>query len=508
VRIDRVVFGTASLIVLLVSIPILIWPEQAGAPIAATYDFFADRFGLLYQWVVIGIVGFLGWLAFSRHGRIRLGPPDSRPDFSTFSWVSMLFCAGVGAGLVYWATIEWAFYLDAPPFGISPDDPEALNWATAYGMFHWGVIAWTIYALPTVAIGYTYYVLKVPYLRLSTGCHTFLGPAQEHSVRARILDGLFMLALIGGAGTSMGLAVPMISASLADAFGFGRSFGLDVAVVAACVALFAFTVYLGIERGIQRLADLNVLFAFAFLAFVLIAGPTLFMLRMGTESIGFMFDNMIRMLTWTDPVARSGFVEDWTIFYWAWWIAFGPFVGIFVTRISRGRTLRELILFMAIFGSLGAWLFYIVVGNYALHLDLTGALPVRTIMKEQDPAAAIAAVIGTLPLGAFAQVAFSVICIIFIATTYNSAAYALASAASKAVRVGVDPARWHRLFWALILGLLPVALMSVEGGIRVVLSAVLVTSLPLLVVAVLSCVNIYRSIRQHEGADADTPAGR
>ena len=503
-KIDPVIFLTASLIVVATSVPIMLWPEAAGMRISGLYDWIAQNFGLLYQWVVVGIVGFLGWIAFGRYGNIRLGEAGERPQFSTFSWVSMLFCAGVGAGLVYWATIEWAFYLDNPPFGAEPNSNEAINWATSYGLFHWGLIAWTIYALPTVAISYAYYVKKIPFLRLSTSCHSFLGKHGESSPLARLLDGIFMLALIAGAGTSMGLAVPMISASLSEAFEFERSFGVDVAIVSACVALFAFTVYVGLEKGIQRLADINVIAALLFLGFILVVGPTLFILRMGTESIGFMLQNMVRMLTWTDPVARTQFVEDWTIFYWAWWIAFGPFVGIFVTRISRGRTLRELILSMSVFGSLGAWVFYIVAGNYALYLDLNNIVQVREIMNAVDPAQAIASVIGSLPFGATAQTVFAVISIIFIATTYNSAAYALASAASRQLRVGDDPARWHRLFWAIVLGLLPIALMAVDGGVRVVMSAVLVASLPLLIIAIMMCINLARSLRS-DAAATDEP---
>ena len=494
-RIDPVIFLTAFLVVMFVCVPIVIWPEESGVRISGLYDWIAERFGLLYQWVVIGIVGFLGWIAFGRYGRVRLGEPDERPQFSTFGWVSMLFCAGAGAGLVYWASIEWAFYLDNPPFGAEPNSRAAVNWATSYGLFHWGPIAWLIYALPSVAISHAYYVRKVPCLRLSASCHSFLGRKGESSLLARGLDGVFMLALIAGAGTSMGLAVPMISASLSAALQFERSFGVDVAIVAACVALFAFTVYVGLEKGIQRLADFNVAAALLFLAFILVVGPSLFILRMGTESIGFMLQNMVSMLTWTDPVERSGFVEDWTIFYWAWWIAFGPFVGIFVTRISRGRTLRELILSMAVFGSLGSWVFYIVAGNYALYLDLNGIVAVRDIVHAVDPAQAIAGVIGALPFGSLAQTVFAVIGIVFIATTYNSAAYALASAASQQLGIGDDPARWHRLFWAIVLGLLPVALMAVNGGVRVIMSAVLVASLPLLAIAVLMCVNLARSLQ-------------
>ncbi|MEM7781518.1 MAG: BCCT family transporter [Pseudomonadota bacterium] len=494
--IDPLIFFSALVIILIVCVPIFVWPAQSGAAIEALYALISHSFGLVYQWTVIGIVGFLAWVAFSKHGSIKLGEADEGPQFSTFSWVSMLFCAGVGAGLVYWATIEWVYYADSPPFGVEADTNEALRWATAYGLFHWGVIAWAIYALPTVAIAYAYYVEDIDYLRLSTACHRFLGPSGPNSIRARIIDSFFMLALIAGAGTSMGLAVPMISANLADAIGLERSFGLDASVVLASVALFAFTVFVGIEKGIQRLADLNVLAALLFLVFILIAGPTLFILRVGTESIGFMLQNTIVMLTYTDPIIRSGFVEDWTIFYWAWWIAFGPFVGIFVARISRGRTLRELILYMVFFGSLGAWVFYIVMGNYALFLDINEIIPVRQILNEIDPAQAISATVGSLPFGAIAQIAFAAISIIFIATTYNSAAYALASSASLHLEAGHDPNKWHRLFWALILGLLPLCLM-LAGGTRVAMSAVLVASMPLLIIAILMCFNLFGSLKEH-----------
>ncbi|MGB3471011.1 MAG: BCCT family transporter [Erythrobacter sp.] len=493
--IDPLIFFSALLIVLIICVPILVWPTAAGVWIESLYASISQNFGLIYQWTVIGIVIFLAWVAFSRHGHIKLGEEDEEPQFSTFSWVSMLFCAGVGAGLVYWATIEWVYYADNPPFEIEANTNDSLRWATAYGLFHWGMIAWAIYALPTVAIGYAYYIEKIDFLRLSTACHHFLGPKGPNSLLARLIDSFFMLALIAGAGTSMGLAVPMISANLADAIGLDRSFGLDASVVGASVALFAFTVFVGIERGIQRLADLNVIAALLFLVFILIAGPTLFILRVGTESIGFMLQNTLTMLSYTDPIVRSGFVEDWTIFYWAWWIAFGPFVGIFVARISRGRTLRELILYMVFFGSLGAWLFYVIMGNYALFLDINGIVPVRELLNTVDPAQAISATVGSLPFGAFAQVSFALISIIFIATTYNSAAYALASSASLHLETGQDPNKWHRLFWALVLGLLPISLMLV-GGTRVAMSAVLVASVPLLVIAIMMCFNLYRSLQE------------
>jgi BCCT family betaine/carnitine transporter len=491
---DFTVFLTAFIVIAGFTIPIYFFPEQAKTIIVATYDWIANNLGLAYQWAVIGMVVFLGWIALGPHGSLRLGDRDERPEFGYFTWVSMLFCAGVGAGLIYWSTIEWAHYLASPPFGAEPLSREARDWALSYGLFHWGPMAWMIYALPTVAIGYQYYVRGAPNLRFSAALHGMFGSGVTAAIMSRVLDFLFMLSLLAGAGTSIGLAVPMISESLADALGFERTLGTDISVIGACVGLLAIAAYTGLSKGISKLAEFNVLLAFGFLLFILFVGPTLLILRLGTEHIGFMLQNSLRMLFYTDAIERTGFVEDWTIFYWAWWIAFGPFVGLFVTRISRGRTLRDLIIAMAVFGSLGAWMFYVVLGNYAFWLDMSGRVPVGEIVNGEGPARAIAEVIASLPFPPVMLSVFSVISIIFIAATYNSKAYALAASTMRNLAIGQDPPRWNRVFWALVLGLLPIALISVEGGIKVAQSAVLVASLPLLIIGVLMCINLARSL--------------
>jgi BCCT family betaine/carnitine transporter len=493
--VDQITFITAVVIILLVSVPILIWPAAAGPIISGLYDWIAENLGLYYQWAVVGAISFLGWMAFSRFGKIRLGEPDEEPEFSTYSWVAMLFCAGVGAGLLYWAAIEWVSYYDSPPFSAEPRSSEAIQWATSYGLFHWGLAAWCIYALPTVAIAYPYYVKKVPYLRLSTACHGLLGEKGENSAIGRAMDVAFMIALIGGAGTSLGLATPMIAASFGQIFGIETGFGLEVTVVVICVSLFALSVYLGLEKGIKNLSDVNAVLAIIFLIYVLVTGPTLFILRTGTESIGFMLANMIEMITYTDPVNRTGFVEDWTVFYWAWWIAYAPFVGIFVTRISRGRTIRQVILSMAVFGSLGSWVFYVVLGDYALYMQINGILSVSDVMANQGTPAAIVQVVSSVPFGGIALAVFALVSIVFVATTYDSASYTLASAATAKLRAGENPARWHRLFWAAMLGVLPVLLMFL-GGLKVIQSATLVASLPILIISVFMCVSLVKSLRE------------
>lgn len=499
--VDWPVFTIIALTVLGVCLLVFLAPERAGAFINRLYDQLTRNLGFLYQWYVIALLGFLGYIAFSRHGRIRFGGRDSKPDFSTLSWIGMIFCSGVGATLIYWAMVEWAYYIDAPPLGAAPRSTAAIEWAATYGMFHWGPVGWAIFCLPTIAIAYAFYQRGEPHLRLSSGCLPFL-PGGVGSTRARIIDFIYMANLLGGSATALGLTAPMIAALFSKLTGVRQDFTLEALVILACVLIFAASSWAGLEKGFKRMADLNTWIALGLLGFVLAVGPTLFILQMGTNSLGLMLQEFVRMVTWTDPVERAGFVESWTVFYWAWWVAYGPFVALFATRISRGRTLRELIFGLMTFGTLGASVFYIVLGNYAMNLELTGALSVTTLMREHadSGAYALAEVLGTLPFPTLMILGFLVVAAILMATTYDSASYTLASVASRDIRVGENPARWNHVFWAFAIGVPPVALLFVEGGIKVVQSATVVVSLPLLAVGVLLALSILRMIREDEAA--------
>jgi BCCT family betaine/carnitine transporter len=330
-------------------------------------------------------------------------------------------------------------------------------------------------------------------LRFSVSCNWFL-QGREHGALARTIDFLFMVALIGGAASSLGFSTPMIAACLAWLFEVDPSFNLEVAVIGLCVVLFGGSVWFGLKRGIKRLSDINLMLAFALLLFILLVGPTAFLVKTSLNAVGLMAQNFVRMNFWTDPFTDSGFVESWTIFYWAWWIAYAPFVGLFVTRISKGRTIRQVIVGMLILGSLGSWVFYMVIGNYALFHQLAGSVNFTGIMSEVSGNAAIVATLETLPLAPVVIGLFAVVAIIFSATTYDSASYTLASSATLHLQAGDDPARWHRLFWAFALGILPIALMFI-GGLKVMQATLLVVSLPILLVGVLMSVSLVKSLR-------------
>jgi len=497
-EIDWPVFGITLIALLAVSIPLGLNPGRGSEIIDALYDSLTRRFGVVYLWAGAATLIFLAYIAFSRHGRVRLGEADEPPEFSNGSWASMMFCAGVAAGLMYWSAIEWAYYFEAPPLGHAPGSTQGIEWAATYGIFHWGPTGWAIYCLPAVALAHAYFVRRRPVLRTSAACHGVLG-ARADGVPGRLIDLLFMVGLLGGAGTSLGLGTPLVAAGVGRLTGLAPGFGLQLAIILVCTLLFATSVYFGLERGIKLLSNINTISAFVLLVFVLIAGPTLFILRMGTNSVGLILTQFIRLNTWTDPIARTGFVESWTVFYWAWWISFAPFMGIFVARISRGRTLRQLILGMIGYGSAGCAVFYIILGNYGLHLQLEGLLQVTDLLRSDGAPETIVAILSSLPFGRLALGAFSLVALIFLATTYDSASYTLASSATRRLPIGGHPARWHRLFWAFALGILPVALMFI-GGLKALQTASLVVSLPLLIVGVIMAFSLVRSLHEAERA--------
>ena len=503
--IDNVVFGSAVAVILFSCIPLILFGEKIGPEIEAVHAWITLNLGIFYQWATIAVILFLTWLAFSRFGKIKLGAADEPAEFSMFSWSSMLFCAGIGAGLMYWSVIEWGYYIDAPPYGVEPRSTEAITWAASYGLFHWGIPAWCLYCLPSLAIAVPFYLRNENHLRLSISVHELLGLSSTRGLIPRTIDLFFILALIGGSGTSLGLVTPMISSVFSKLTGIEVSFGLNVAVLVFCVFVFGTSVYMGLEKGIRRLSNINVVGLLILLSFVLIAGPTLFILRMGTDSLGFTLQNTIRMITWTDPVDRAGFIEGYTVFYWAWWIAYAPFVGLFVARISKGRTIREVILGMSIVGSMGCALLYMVFGNYALYLELNEILPFTQIMSDpaQGPPEAIAETLGTLPLPSLALFIFAIIAVIFTATTYDSASYALASAASEQMHPDEEPARWHRAFWACGLIILPITLMFIDSQ-TAVMSASMIVSLPLLILGFPMSLSMMRSLRAHLAESKET----
>lgn len=480
--IDWPTFIGALVLLLGVSIPLIFFPESGAKVINIANNYMTGNFGVLYLIVGLLAFAFLLFVAFSKNGQIKLGNPNEGKEFGTFSWAAMLFAAGIGSSILYWGMIEWAYYYQGPPFGITPESNEAIEWASAYGIFHWGPIAWAIYTLPALPIAYFYYVRKKPVLKISEACRPVLGKLVD-SPLGIIIDILFMFGLMGGAGTTLALGTPMIAEGVHDLTGIPVTLGLKAIIMLLCTAIFAVSAYSGLSKGIKVLSDINLWLAIFVLLFIFIFGPTVFLSNTTFSSIGIIVDNFFKMATWLEPFGglagfkETRFPETWTIFYWAWWVVYAPFVGLFVARISRGRTIRQMILGTMIYGTIGCLLFFGIMGNFGLYLQLTGAFDVISFMNEFGAPAAIIAILHHLPLANVMVAAFTVLAIVFLATTFDSSSYILAAVVQKQVKG--EPLRWNRLFWAFTLCLLPLVLMFV-GDLEALQTASIVAGFPVI----------------------------
>lgn len=491
---DLRVFIPSVLVIIGLIVPLIMFPESGASLVNAAFAFATGQFGWLYMIAGVSVVIFLVGLAISRYGNVRLGGPDDKPEFSYFSWVAMIFAGGIGIAIVNWAWVEPIYYFTSPPFGVEPSSDAAAEWALTYGQFHWGFTPWAFYCLPAIPIAYSMYVHNRPGVRLSVASRGVLGYHADGWIGA-ILDAVVVFGIVGGVGTSLGLAVPLVSQLASGLFGIAPSFMLDIAVLLVWTAIFSASVWFGLAKGIRILSDINVWLAIFLLGFTFIVGDSLFMIEGWVNSFGNMTSHFVAMSLWTDPVGDSTFWQDWTVFYWAWWIAYAPMMGLFVARISRGRTIRELIIAELVFGSLGCWVFFAVWGGYALDLQISGALDVAGILNENGIPAAVEAILNTLPMSELITGVFILLCFIFLATTLDSSAYVLASVTSRKLSGYQEPKRSIRLIWAFLIAGVGVALIQL-GGLKAVQTSTIVVALPMIPVLGILVWSLIRWLRQ------------
>jgi len=493
-KVDFAIFSPVLIVVLASAIPLMIFPEPAAKAVMSARTFIMDNFLWLYLVAGLSALAFCMWLAFGRYGNVKLGQANEEPEYSNIHWIAMMFTAAIGASVIAWGFAEPIFYIQTPPFNFTPGSHEAFEWAHVYPMLHWGIIPWAIYALPAVPIAYMLYVREYPVLRISSACDGALPIKGRDKIKTGI-DILIVLGIVGGVATTLGLGVPLVSAMIATLFEVEDSMLIKISVLAFWTALFGTSVYKGLKAGIKILADINVVLAIFAILFVLIAGPGVFILDLTVNSFGLMFSNFMSTATWTDPIREGDFPEAWTGFYWAWWFAYTGMVGLFFGRISRGRTIRQLVLGVITWGCIGTWLFLAVMGGYSLFLEKTGALAVTEILNSQGMSFLNALVIKSLPFGKITLAIFTVLSIIFYATTIDSSAYVISSICAKDLENTQEPRRWNRITWAVLLALITAGLLQADS-LQTTLSMTVVSSLPMIPILILLCISIRKWLEE------------
>lgn len=494
-RIEKGIMIPAILIVLVISLGIILDSETSKRIITWTQEIVINQFGYIYIWYGIFAFVFVLGVSFSKYGKVKLGSKEEQPEFKTFSWAAMLFCAGIGASVIYWGVIEWSYYYRALPYGVSRESFQAAELAATYGIFHWGPVAWSIYAVSSAAIGYLYHVKKISVLRISEACRPILKDKVD-GILGKGIDVLFILGLLGGAGTSLGLGTPLATEGIARVFNIDISIFLEIAVLLVITLLFATSAYSGLKKGIKILSDINILFTFLLLLFVFIVGDTIFILNMGTTSIGVLIDKFPIMMTWLDPVGKSGFPQAWTLFYWAWWVAYAPFMGMFIARISKGRTVKNMLLGSITFGSIGCAVFFIILGNYGLNLQLSGSYNVIESLSKFGGPVTIINILETMPVSKVIILLVTIVSIVFMATTFDSASYVMAVTVHKKLAEDDEPDRWIRVFWAFALAVVPISFLLLESELSILQTASIVAALPVTFIGVLTAWSYIKMVKE------------
>ena len=465
----------------------IIAPDNMAAVFSEMLAVLTRNFGWFYLWVVLALVLFAAFVAFSRYGDLKLGGEDDEPEFALGSWFSMLFAAGMGIGLVFWGVAEpISHYVTAPP-GVTPGTPEAANAAMRYVFFHWGIHPWAVYSVVALAIAFFHYRRGGNSL-ISTVTSSL--PWRPIRSMSGLFNGLAIVATAFGVAASLGVGALQINSGLNAVFGVPISPTAQVVIIIVTAAMFLTSAISGVEKGIKLLSNTNMLVAALLALAVFLLGPTVAIIDTFTNTLGSYASEFVRMSLRSTPFRDSSWVGNWTIFYWAWWISWSPFVGLFIARVSRGRTIREFILGTVLAPSLAAFIWFSIFGGTALYLEIWQHVPLAEAVKA-DLATALFALFDAMPFGQLMSVVATLLVVVFFVTSGDSAVLVLSMMSQDG---NPNPTTRVKLVWGVLIAGIAISLL-LAGGIDAVQTATILFALPFALVIVLMVIALWRGLR-------------
>jgi glycine betaine transporter len=500
-RIDPTVFWVAAII----SAVFVLWGILFTDNLAAVFDavlwsFLVPNFGWVFILSSFGFLAFSMYLAFSRYGKVRLGGQDEQPEFSTVSWVAMMFSAGMGIGLMFFGVAEPLSHMSSPPAGTAePGTRGAAQVAMEYSYFHWAFHPWAIYAVMGLALAYFVFRKGMPNL-ISTAFYPLLGD-RVYGPIGKTIDILAIFATLFGSATSLGLGALQINQGLNAMFGFGgrEAVGLAIVVIAILTAAFILSAISGVHKGIQWIANTNMVLAVFLLVFVFFLGPTVFILNTLTESLGGYLANLIPMSFRTAAFSDGAFVSSWTVFYWAWWISWAPFVGTFIARISRGRTIREFVFGVILAPSVVSFIWFAILGGTAINLQLTGAADIAETAANNQPAA-LFLTLEQFPLFWLMSGITIILVALFFVSGADAASMVMGMLSSRG---NLHPRAWNIVLWGVFTGaaaaicLLAGAIQgSVDAALTALQAVAIASAAPFVLVLIGLCFSILKALRE------------
>lgn len=498
-RIDPPVFWPSVALILGFVAWTLISTESVTSTFSTSADWLKENLGWFYILGVTVFLVFLIWIAVSRFGRIRLGGDDERPEHSTPTWFGMLFAAGIGTILMFWGVAEPLNHFANPPMAdVEPQSNDAAREAMAFTFYHFGLHTWTIFALPGLAFAYFIYKRKLP-ARLSSILAPLIG-TRIYGPIGRIVDVIAVVGTVFGVAVSIGLGTMQISAGLNRLYGIDESVTVQVLLIVIVSLIACVSVALGLDKGIKRLSNLNIAAAVILMLFVLVAGPTLYLLRGTIEAIGGYLTELPRLALWNDAFEENpGWQGGWTVFYWAWTITWAPFVGIFVARISRGRTIREFVGGVLALPVLFSLVWFGIFGMASFRVEQEQGGLVDVVVDQGDVPGALFEFLSNFPWAPVMSLFSVIIVVIFFTTSMDSSSMVLDMMALGDEEKS-NPVQ--RVVWAVLTGLVAAILLigAGEAGLTALQDTITVVGLPFFVFGFIMMISLIKGIRDDAAA--------
>lgn len=461
----------------------MVFPEGAGQILSQVRFFFGDTFGVYYLIIGLSMLVISMYIACSKYGKIVLGKPDEKPKYSFFAWGSMMFTAGLAADILFYSLAEWVMYAADPHLS---ELGSIQQWAGVFPIFHWSLIPWAFYLVLAAAFGFMLHVRNVNRQKYSEACRPILGRHTD-GILGRLIDLLAVFALLAGTATTFSVATPLMASVINALFGVHLNETLVTIVILIITCVIYTTCLLRGFSGISLLAKACIYLFFTILAYVLLfGGSTKYIIETGFSSLGTMLGNFLELSTFTDPLRTSSFPQNWTIYYWAYWMVWCVAAPFFIGSISRGRTIRQTILGGYVFGVGSTIMSFIILGNYSMHLQVTGKMDfVAMYLESGDPYGLIVAILETMPGAPFVMLVLLLTMVAFYATSFDS--IALTASCYSYHRLGENemPHKLIQLMWCILLILLPIALVFAESSMNSLQTVSILAAFPIGAVMVL-----------------------
>ncbi|WP_433700136.1 BCCT family transporter [Nocardiopsis sp. CA-288880] len=492
------IFFTSAALTVVFVVCAIVFTDTVDAVFGTASQWILTHLGWLYILGVTSFLAFLVWIACSRYGGVRLGPPGSAPEYGNLAWFCMLFAAGIGSILMFWGVAEpISHYADPPQGDVEPESVEAARQAMGFTLYHFGLHTWTIFCLPALAFAYFVYRKGLPF-RVSSVFHPFIGDRIDGPL-GRTVDIVAVLGTLFGVAVTIGLGTMQINSGLNTLFGIEESRLTQLVLIAVVTAVAVASVASGLDVGIKWLSLVNVVLAVALLVFVFLASSPLYLAKGTIETVGVYLERLVPLSFWNDTFGNTGWQGAWTVFYWAWTITWSPFVGIFIARISKGRTIREFVFGVLVLPTAFSIVWFGVFGLSAFDIEMNrGGGLVREVAVEQDIPGALFAFLEHFPMATLVSAASILIVVIFFTTSSDSASLVVDMLCSGDA---VTPTR-QRVFWGVAEGVVAATVLTATGvgGLDALQQTIIVFGLPFFAIGFFMMAGLVRSLRAEEGA--------